>query len=471
MAEATTRKQEQDFTKEVDELIPQVDTLVKGGNIQQGLDKLLALEKQTRNASDLSSTSRLLLHIVTIVYDSKDIPGLCLQVHQLARKHGQLRQATTTMVEKVMTFLDQLDQENKINLINSLREVTDGKIYLEVQRARLTKQLAQIREAEGATGTANDLMQELQVETFGSMERREKMDFILEQMRLLRIQQDWEKLAIVSKKINSKWWLNPRMNHRKTYHSSFLLLGKQDLKLRFYALMITYASKLSRYLDLCKYYRSIHESKSIKADPSKSLAALRNAVYFVILAPYDNEQRRDELKKIEAVYDLVKCFTTPELMRWPGIQELYGPVLRKSKVFGGKGIQGLEGDIEEDVEVDGNPGEVRWQELHKRVVEHNIRAVSRYYTRLTIQRLSELLDLSTAESEATLAKLVSSKTVFAKIDRPSGIVRFITQDHLANRRGGEAILNQWNNDVGKLLGLVEKTVHLIQKEFALQGIK
>jgi 26S proteasome regulatory subunit N5 len=52
-------------------------------------------------------------------------------------------------------------------------------------------------------------MQELQVETFGSMERREKMDFILEQMRLLRIQQDWEKLAIVSKKINSKWLAEP----------------------------------------------------------------------------------------------------------------------------------------------------------------------------------------------------------------------------------------------------------------------
>lgn len=73
----------------------------------------------------------------------------------------------------------------------------------------MTKQLAQIREEEGASGIANDLMQELQVETFGSMERREKMDFILEQMRLLRIQQDWEKLAIVSKKINSKWLAEP----------------------------------------------------------------------------------------------------------------------------------------------------------------------------------------------------------------------------------------------------------------------
>lgn len=48
-------------------------------------------------------------------------------------------------------------------------------------------------------------MQELQIETFGSMERREKVEFILEQMRLLKEQEDWEKMAIVAKKINLKW--------------------------------------------------------------------------------------------------------------------------------------------------------------------------------------------------------------------------------------------------------------------------
>jgi 26S proteasome regulatory subunit N5 len=48
-------------------------------------------------------------------------------------------------------------------------------------------------------------MQELQVETFGSMERREKVDFILEQMRLLKEQEDFEKMAIVAKRINLKW--------------------------------------------------------------------------------------------------------------------------------------------------------------------------------------------------------------------------------------------------------------------------
>ncbi|WAQ83048.1 hypothetical protein PtA15_3A414 [Puccinia triticina] len=461
MAEPTARKQEKDFTKEVDELVADVGQLVKNGGLQQGLEKLLGLEKQTRNASDLSSTSRLLLEVVQIVFESKDIDGLCLHVHQLARKHGQLRQATTTMVDRVMSFLGELDQANKIKLIDSLREVTEGKIYLEVQRARLTKQLAQIREAEGAPGTANELMQELQVETFGSMERREKMDFILEQMRLLRTQEDWEKLAIVSKKINSKW-LGEAEN--------------EDLKLRFYGLMISYGSKMSRHLDLCKYYRSIHECKSVEAEPAQALAALRNAVYFVILAPYDHEQsdllhrlaqEEEELKKIEAVYDLVKCFTTPELMRWPGIQELYGPVLRKSRVFGPAGTSGLVGDIAED---DPLAGDRRWEELHKRVVEHNIRAVSRYYSRLTLERLSELLDLSPGESERRLAQLVSSGTVCAKIDRPAGVVRFGGGSASAAGREGERVLNGWNGDVGRLLGLVEKTVHLIQKEFALQGI-
>lgn len=76
---------------------------------------------------------------------------------------------------------------------------------MEVQRARVTRQLATIRENEGKTNEASELMQDLQVETFGSMERREKVDFILEQMRLLKLQGDWEKLAIVGKRINLRW--------------------------------------------------------------------------------------------------------------------------------------------------------------------------------------------------------------------------------------------------------------------------
>lgn len=48
-------------------------------------------------------------------------------------------------------------------------------IYVEVERARLTHKLAQMKEAEGNVTEAANIIQELQVETYGSMEKREKV--------------------------------------------------------------------------------------------------------------------------------------------------------------------------------------------------------------------------------------------------------------------------------------------------------
>jgi len=64
-------------------------------------------------------------------------------------------------------------------------------------------------------------MQDLQVETFGSMERREKVDFILEQMRLLKLQGDWEKLAIVGKRINLRWLNDEKENEVRSPFPSY----------------------------------------------------------------------------------------------------------------------------------------------------------------------------------------------------------------------------------------------------------
>lgn len=80
--------------------------------------------------------------------------------------------------------------------------------------------------------------------------------------------------------------------------------------------------------------------------------------------------------------DLVKCFVTNELMRWPGIESLYGQTLRQSPVFASETTLGkktgskAEGKKAEEIE---RPGDYRWEELHKRVVEH-VSAQSQYST-------------------------------------------------------------------------------------------
>jgi 26S proteasome regulatory subunit N5 len=51
------------------------------------------------------------------------------QVLLLSKKHGQLKQATTKMVQTVMTFLDETPNlETKLSVIETLRTVTEGKV-------------------------------------------------------------------------------------------------------------------------------------------------------------------------------------------------------------------------------------------------------------------------------------------------------------------------------------------------------
>jgi 26S proteasome regulatory subunit N5 len=96
------------------------------------------LEKQTRQASDLPSTSRLLISIVTIAKDAKDWSLLNEQVQLLSKKHGQLKQAITKMVQVVMGFLDNTPNlETKLNTIETLRTVTEGKVRCSKQHILL----------------------------------------------------------------------------------------------------------------------------------------------------------------------------------------------------------------------------------------------------------------------------------------------------------------------------------------------
>ncbi|CAG8785056.1 5339_t:CDS:2, partial [Cetraspora pellucida] len=163
-------------------------------------------------------------------------------------------------------------------------------IYVEVERARLTRLLSKIKEDDGKINEAADILQELQVETFGSMEKREKTDFILEQMRLTLAKRDYTRMQIISKKINTKFFVD---------------IEQQDLKLRYYELMIQHALHEGQYLNVCKYWRHVYDTPSIKEDESKWKEVLQNVIYFIVLSPYDNEQH-DLLHRIYEDPNLIK---------------------------------------------------------------------------------------------------------------------------------------------------------------------
>ncbi|KAI9504421.1 PCI domain-containing protein [Coemansia spiralis] len=433
---ANEPKMEKDYSDSVKELLPEVDQLVSTGQLRPALERLHTLEKKTRGAADLWSTSQLLVRMVELCGDSGEWVMLEQEVAAMAKKHGQLKQAIAKMVQKAMEYVDKTpDEQTTIELIESLRTVTEGKIHVEVERARLTRKRVEIYEKHDQIKEACDTLQEIQAETYGSMDRREKTDFILEQMRLCLAKRDYVRMAIISHKINPKYF-----EREET----------EDLKLRFYELMIQYDLHEENYLEVCRHYKQVYETKCIKEDANRWPNVLYNMVLYLVLSPYDNEQSDmlhrikldHNLEKLELCSQLVKSFTTVELTRWPAVEAVYGSEFRQTDVFSEK-------------TEDGNK---RWLTLRDRVIEHNIRVIAKYYTRATISRLTELLDLSADEVEAFISKAVVAATIYARIDRPAGTVSF------AKPRDGEEQLNVWASDVSKLLGLVEKTTHLIAKE-------
>lgn len=150
--------------------------------------------------------------------------------------------------------------------------------------------------------------------------------------------------------------------------------------------------------------------------------------------------------------ELLKLFTVHELMRWPEVAKKFGPHLCGTDVF--------------DAEAGGDDkAHQRWQDLRKRVIEHNVRVVAKYYTRIQMGRLTQLLDLTEDETEKYISDLVTSKTVYAKIDRPARIVSF------AKPRDADDTLNEWSGNMKSLLGLLERIDHLITKEEMMARIQ
>lgn len=71
--------------------------------------------------------------IVTVCKNSGDWGLLNDQVLVLSKKHGQLKQATTKMVQVVMGFIDEAPtQDKKLSVIETLRIVTEGKVRIAI---------------------------------------------------------------------------------------------------------------------------------------------------------------------------------------------------------------------------------------------------------------------------------------------------------------------------------------------------
>ena len=172
-------------------------------------------------------------------------------------------------------------------------------IFVEVERARVTRILAHIKKSQGDLNSAADILCELQVETFGSMTRREKTEFILEQVALCIERGDWGQATILSRKINKRYFARkPKKSADELKKQKKEAEEKEktrqpdeapaeveddvtDLKLRYFEQQIILANHDHRYLDACKFYREVLDTESVENNPDQLRAVSGNFISFL----------------------------------------------------------------------------------------------------------------------------------------------------------------------------------------------
>jgi hypothetical protein len=419
--------------------------------------------------------------------------------------------------------VDQLaDKAQKLELIAALRGVTAAHVHVEVERARVTRMLSRIQEDEGRIAEASETLQEVQVETFGSLDKREKADLILEQARLCMRQRDFVRMGIITNKLSKK---------------SLDEAGLEDIKLRYYALMALLSHARHDAPALARGAVAVMETRGVKEDAARWRPALASACVYAALSPWDNAAS-DLMHRLKADTRLAEelpshlalltMLTTDEVVPWP-LPEPHASVLRAHEAFsidtnaiGAPGAAGSEirpsggpsaaasgmavddgaappsaaaaasapsaaaaaasssssglpstasalrpaGALVSSIVLKEDEARAQWWEiLRKRVVQHNLRVVAKAYSRCRFARLAQLLGLDGATTEAMVSELVSAGAIYARMDRPAGLVVF------ARPRPATEVLTEWASDLDQVLSLVDKATHLINKELLVHAAK
>lgn len=303
-------KMEVDYSETVAKKIPEAQELAKK-NLNEALEMLLGLEKQTRTGADMHSTAKVLVCIVQLCYEAQNWTSLNEHIVVLTKKRSQLKQAVAKMVQECCKWIAEgtlPSKEVELELIATLRTVTEGKIYVEVERARLTHRLSKMKEADGQVADAAKIMQELQVETYGSMERKEKVELILEQMRLCLATKDYIRAQIISKKISVRFFEN---------------VEHQELKLKFYRYMIEMDEHERNYLNICRHYRAVYDTPTIQEDAKEKLQTLKNVALFIVLSPFDNEQS-------DLIHHILQEKTLKEIPKYKSLLEQFINQVKKN---------------------------------------------------------------------------------------------------------------------------------------------
>ena len=427
------------------------------------LKKLIDEEKTTRLENEYEKNRTICKKILEIIYSRNDFTNFLKLFEYLTQRKNQSRESIISMVKHCINEILPNLKNNKdsSDLLNTLIKVTEGKIFVEYEYSQAIRKMTEIYIMNNQINEAAKLIQDVQIEAFGSLENEYKIDYILFQMQVLLEKGDFVRTLIVSNKI--------KRNHLDDE-------GIELLKVRFFRLMILYYIHEKKYLDISKCYKILYDFVKSINDKLVDVQKKDN-INPKVIENYSRIQKENDLVNLFENYVLFLSICPPELETKNMLNEL----LIKYKKELDKNIHILfivEKRLSDEIIIIDNNLFNRFKDFEifkknqeliklfrKYWIQHDLSLFEKFFAKVHLKRISEMTTVPVEEIENEISDMVVNNYIFAKIDRIEKIVNFRKKtDH-------HDVLDNFNYDMDNMLKKIEETCHLINKEYLKYGIK
>lgn len=428
-----------------------MDVEVLDDGFTREIASLLETERLARQTNGMQLSLTSTIQLFDLLRRRGDPAALLSTVTSICNKRAQFQRTAIELVRSSMTLIDAIaDVGQKVAFVAGLKSICEKKIYLEVEFARCAMILVKYNEeATQDLMEANKIIEGVQVETYSSMDKREKFEFILHQMKLNLLLGDMLKLYIVSKKVTAK-----------TLEDADLA----DLRLMFHFFMFHHAFTGKDFAgcaeSLCGAYGALIQADSSRVEAldvavrerfspffSKS-TLVETWVVFKCLEAF-SLKKTDALRALRKEHEahflesvalarLVDAFLSPEITSCS-----------------------LEDYPTSQLYILVSPFEVQGgllAALRLELVKKNCHVVALHFTNARIERLSQLFRADAQLIEEVICQMVFDELITAKIDRPARIVDFRTE------KTEQSALNVWIENVNSILDLTDFVTERIQRE-------
>ena len=428
------------------------------------LKKLIDQEKTARLENELEKNKTLCKEILTIIQKRNDFPKYLILLEYLTQRRNQSRESIIFMIKNSLNeVLPNLKHEkDSRDLLQTIIKVTEGKIFVEYEYSQAIRKMTEIYLMNNQFDEAAKLIQDVQIEAFGSLENIYKVEYILFQMQVLLEKGDYIRTLIVSNKV--------KRNHLDDE-------GFELLKIRFFNLMIRYYYHEKKFLEVSKCYKILFDFVKMLNEKLIDIEKKNVETKPKIIDNYIVVTKENDLKKLFENYVLFLAICPPELETKNMFNEL--KLQYKIQLDWDKNIsyivdKRLSDDI---ILIDNNLfNKFKDYEIFKKDqdliklfrkywIQHNLSIFEKFYSKINLKRICDMTLTSEDEVESELADMVVNNYLFAKINRIEKIVNFRQKTDYHN------VLDDFNYDMNNLMKKIEETCHLINKEYLKYGIK